>query len=518
MTLVTPSQSNPGETIEASDINTPVNQIAAVVNGNLDDTNISSLSGTKIAAGTLPRTAFDSTALSDWGAITGSISAVAYNGNRSYSLTTSADNTGTISPGARLRTTRTVAAPTQCADLENGSSQYFTKTSATGFATGTTWTLKAKIKPESYTAGVIAALDDGTNLLQMHMLATGQIVIGGGTFAAQDTVTSYQSVSLDKWQDITASITIGTPTGEIRFDDTVVPSVVAASAATTMTIGTPTFSIGRNTAGTYFDGKVCQVAIFNAVISDATLKTYSSQTQTGSETSCKGFWSLNNTLTDLSASGNTLTAGGGAVATNADSPFGGQAGGTISSTLDYGIVQKITASTITVQVPEGCTIPTSGGVSACSYSKDAAPHGFPKQRGKWKIKAFYRVQQQTVVNTTTTALIGAQIVLSVGDWITGESGTIITTHTGTTNLGATVALSTSTSAFTNDLDGTRAETPSVNASMTQVEGSVSAFTDYSVSTQTTLYLVGRAASSQSIYYAGTTHLTFMTLEAENALL
>jgi len=40
MSLVSPSQSNPGDTIDASDINNPINQIAAVVNGGIDSTNI----------------------------------------------------------------------------------------------------------------------------------------------------------------------------------------------------------------------------------------------------------------------------------------------------------------------------------------------------------------------------------------------------------------------------------------------------------------------------------------------
>ena len=57
MTLVSPSQSSAGEEINASDINGPVNQLASVINGNLDDTNIASLSGTKITAGTIPATA-----------------------------------------------------------------------------------------------------------------------------------------------------------------------------------------------------------------------------------------------------------------------------------------------------------------------------------------------------------------------------------------------------------------------------------------------------------------------------
>jgi hypothetical protein len=40
MSVVSPSQSNAGDTIEASDINNPINQIAAVINGNIDATNI----------------------------------------------------------------------------------------------------------------------------------------------------------------------------------------------------------------------------------------------------------------------------------------------------------------------------------------------------------------------------------------------------------------------------------------------------------------------------------------------
>lgn len=49
MTLISPSQSQPGTEIKAANINDPVNQITAVVNGNIDDQNISSMSGSKLA-------------------------------------------------------------------------------------------------------------------------------------------------------------------------------------------------------------------------------------------------------------------------------------------------------------------------------------------------------------------------------------------------------------------------------------------------------------------------------------
>jgi hypothetical protein len=40
MGLVSPSQSNPNDTIEAADINNPINQLAAVINGGIDTNNI----------------------------------------------------------------------------------------------------------------------------------------------------------------------------------------------------------------------------------------------------------------------------------------------------------------------------------------------------------------------------------------------------------------------------------------------------------------------------------------------
>lgn len=62
MTLVSPTQVQPDDEITDSSVNTPVNQLAGVINGNLDDTNISGFSGSKIAAGTTPADALDENA------------------------------------------------------------------------------------------------------------------------------------------------------------------------------------------------------------------------------------------------------------------------------------------------------------------------------------------------------------------------------------------------------------------------------------------------------------------------
>lgn len=53
--LVSPTQSSPGETIEASDINTPVNQLAAVINGSIETANLadSAVTTAKLADGAI---------------------------------------------------------------------------------------------------------------------------------------------------------------------------------------------------------------------------------------------------------------------------------------------------------------------------------------------------------------------------------------------------------------------------------------------------------------------------------
>ena len=75
---------------------------------------------------------------------------VTYNGNRSYDLVfNSTDLTDTLSPGMRLRTTRTVTAPTQCTDLESSSSQYWQDTSVSGITFTDDFVAGAWVKLES---------------------------------------------------------------------------------------------------------------------------------------------------------------------------------------------------------------------------------------------------------------------------------------------------------------------------------------------------------------------------------
>ena len=59
MSTVTVPQVNPNDEVTALSVNQGPNAIAAVVNGNIDDANVSTLSGSKITSGTLPASASD---------------------------------------------------------------------------------------------------------------------------------------------------------------------------------------------------------------------------------------------------------------------------------------------------------------------------------------------------------------------------------------------------------------------------------------------------------------------------
>lgn len=364
---------------------------------------------------------------SDYTSLAQTATTVLYNGNRSYDLTFPLVNyTDRLSPGMRLRTVRSAAAPNQSASL-NGTSQYFSKTSPAGTWSTSTFSMIAHIKTSAYggTQAIVARADAAANNgFEWRILPSGQVEIkvwnaGNANFRA---VTSYQSVPLNKWTHLGMSWSSGTVI--LYIDGVVVPSAATTGGtAPTTTVATGTLTIGSFSSGStdFFSGKISQVGIFSAAITEATIRGYISQGLAGTETSLISAYSLSNSLVDLkAATANNLTANGGATTTNADSPFGGQADGTISTTVDYGIIQKVsfsTNTTVTVQVPEGCAIPTSGGVASISYSQFKAPYGFPGQKDKWTISYLDKLGHAggTVIGTIYNP-DGIHLNVPVGPW------------------------------------------------------------------------------------------------------
>lgn len=438
ITLTLPSD---GTTIEAADVNNPFNTLLNEFNGNIDDNNIktgANINGTKLLANSLPPTVFDANSRAGW--LTGILSApntVTPLGNRNYQLIfNTTDYSAVVSAGARLRTTRTSVAPNQCTTL-NGSTQYFSKSAPAGMTFTDDFAVSAWVKLTSYGANSdIATRYDGSSGWIFRVDTTGRVtMIGNNAGAANFSyVQSSQSVPLNKWVHVAAQLdmsafTATTTTSYAMIDGVDVAALVGrAGTNPTALVQAGNLNIGGLTGVGTFPGKVAQVAIYSAKVTQATILASMHQSLTGSETSVISVYTFNNEIVDKNTTNaNNLTANGSAVATSTDSPYGGQADGTISTTLDYGIVQKVafsTNTTITVQVPEGCTIPTSGGVSALAYSNQKSPFGMPVQLNKWAVETLIQNTVSTVIaGAGTWVSTGIKITVPLGSWNLGYEGT-----------------------------------------------------------------------------------------------
>jgi hypothetical protein len=359
-------------------------------------------------------------------------------GNRAYSVVVnSTDLTGFLSAGTRLKFTRTVAAPTQCTSL-NGTSQYYSKSSPAGTTFTDDPTFSAWVKLTSYAAGSIISRYNGTSGFDFGVDSTGRLYAVGfnGGAANFSQILSYVSLPLNRWVHVAAELDMSAftntaTTSYLMIDGIDVPGAVSRGGTNpTALVQAGNLEIGSRNAGTqFFPGKIAQVALYNAHVTQATILASMHQTLAGTETSLISAYSFNNSVNDLNANANNLSAQASAVATNADSPFGIQADGTISSTLEYGIITAITFSTnttITVQAPVGGAIPTSGGVSALAYSGQSAPYGMPRARGRWQVQVIIGTGSNmttsgptsgTWVNALGTSLVAFN--LPIGDWVLG---------------------------------------------------------------------------------------------------
>lgn len=457
---------------------------------------------------------------------------VVCNGNRSYTLTfNSQDLTSFLNSGMRLQSTRTVAAPNQCASF-NGTSQYFVKTSPNKLSFTDDFVVSAWIKPSSYSGGsnVIASKYNGTSGFSLELNTNGQVALVG--FNAGSTNISYvlsnQSVPVNKWTHITAQLdmsafTASATTSYIMIDAVDAPATVTRGGTNpTALVQAGNLEIGSRNGGTgLFQGKIAQVAIFSAKVTEATMRGYISQGLAGSETSLDTAFSLSNSANDLNATTpNNLSVGGGsATTTNADSPFGGQASGLISTTLDYGIITSCsfsTNTTVTLQVPEGCTMPTSGGISALVYSSNKAPYGFPAQPSKWRLDYFqFARSSATAASASTWYNANDSLVIPIGNWVAGYQGIVQATSSGVSNTGAFITLSTANNSESDKRFTTK--NGNLSSATSETDGHVSVRQALDLAAATQYFLNGKPTVNTETIFFGDTFAPF-NIFAENGLL
>jgi hypothetical protein len=360
---------------------TVANGASSITNGNIRDIRVkseitgnSSSISTGWVTGTLPP-----------------VNSVTDNGNNSYTLNFASAVDTILSEGMRVRTTRNSAAGVTCFSLD-GSNDYLNKTSPAGMTFTDDFTVSAWIYLTSYASVAIASRFNGTSGWQLYLTTSGQVELAGYNGAAgnNSSVRSYQSVPLNKWVHVAAQLdmstfTATTTTSYVMINGKDIPAIVQRSGTNpTALVQAGNLEIGSNNGGgAVFPGYIKDVAIYNSKITQATISASRNQPLTGSEANLISAYSGANTTDLNTTNANNLTAQNGAVTGFASAPWGNRG---VSSTLDYGLVMAIPSSTSAViQVPEGCTIPTTGGVSQVSYSVMASPFGFVSDKGRWTI-------------------------------------------------------------------------------------------------------------------------------------
>lgn len=393
MPIITVTLPNDGDNADASTVDNPINAILAVLNGHLDSDNLADggIPNSKLAGGiTVDKLA--SSTLQGWSPISAAPNSVTANGGRNYSLVFNAlDLSGILSNGMRLKLTRSVTAPTQCASL-NGSNQYFSCSSVTGVTFTDDFVCSALVYLTAYANETIVSRYNGTSGWSFDINSSGQISLTGFNAGSSNVsaVTAYQSLPLNRWIHVSAQLDMSSfatsPTASYMMIDgqDVACGVSQSGTNPTSLIQAGNIEVGSRNGGTLpFSGKIAQVAVYGAKVTQASILATIGQTLVGTETSIVAAYKLSNSVSDLTANANNLTAQNSATTTNADSPFAGGAnalGGYTAGTTEFGEVFDVsfsTNTTVVVQVPRGYALPTSGGISVAASSTAHNPLGWP---------------------------------------------------------------------------------------------------------------------------------------------
>lgn len=475
-----------------------------------------------IADGIITPAKFTTALQGDWKAgMLPAVSSVTENGNRSADITFASTVASLLTPGMRIRTSRTVAAPTG-AILLNGTTQYASKTTPAGMTFTDDFVVSAWVKLTSYQTGTIASRYNGTSGWLFRTESDGRLALYGFNAGAANTRAgvTYQSLPLNKWVHVAMQLDMSTYTATTTtiyamIDGIDVPvSLFTSGTNPTALVQAGNLEIGSTNGGTQlFPGNIAQVAIFNAKVTQATIRGYKNQTLSGSESTCVAAYKLDQAsgLNDLTANANNLTATGSPTYSTA-SPFTTDANGTPGGTYDYAIVTKVSTTVATVQYPEGCAIPTSGGISTVDYSGVKAPFGMPTQKDRWLVACYVAVRAATaagIASSTVTNPGGFNLSVPTGVWSIGYQMTIIDVPSvALTFLRAIGGLSTSSSSIS---DYELIQTPAyTNASLSQMNSVVVKSKDISVSTATPYYFVVRpdtGGGTHTLYTGAETTLT-----------
>lgn len=377
-----------------------------------------------------------SASVDNWHNLPYTVGTVTALGNNSFNLNVnSTDITSIISNGMRVRATRTVAAPNTAFSLD-GSNDYYVKTSPNKLTFTDDFVCSAWVYLTSYASATIVSRYNGTSGWELSLLSDGRVIMSGYNAGAANTrnVVSYQSLPLNRWVHVAGQLdmsahTATTTTSYVMLDGVDVPAQVTQGGTNpTALIQAGNLEIGSRNGGTNpFPGYLDQVAVYSAKVTQATILASINRALTGSETSLASAYS-NGSVNDLNTTTpNNLTATNGAT-TVANSPFGNRG---VSTTLEYGVIMAnsfSTNTTLTIQVPEGCQLPTTGGITTLDYANVEVPYRFPRDKSRFQIAMLIRTLLDYGAATAGTwyNLFGLNMKIPTGAWMLSGAGPIQT--------------------------------------------------------------------------------------------
>lgn len=390
----------------------------------------------------------------DWRNAPFNVTAVTSNGGNNYDLTVDADTRSYLQAGMRLKMIKTVASQIQAARF-NGTTQYANRTTGINNITFTDeYTAMGWVYLESNGGpmGVVSRRPAGVNNgfsfsfdNNNRMFIFG---INGSSYRGANTI---MSIPRDTWVHVAGTIKMSTGVVQLLVNGWYQYTVPNNSGTPSSLVQAGNLEVGSVSGASFFKGKMSNVALFNTVLTNAQIKQYMSRGLTGTEPNLVAGWNLDGNFNDISGNGNTLTPQASMTATDAGSPYGLSFDGSSSANFEYGIIKKVTNTTLTVQAPIGATIPTTG-IQSLQYSAARYPFGFPNDPRKWQWE-MWNANESTISGHTAGSWynLGQRITAPVGKWNAGFSATIGTYRTTAGRVDTMATLNTASGTGENDL-------------------------------------------------------------------
>jgi hypothetical protein len=330
-----------------------------------------------------------------WNPLNYALTYSANNGNKEFQVTTPNNLGGLLSAGMKLSVARSVSPPTQCMAFASASSQYASKTSPTGITFTSAFTCEAWIYLQSYGGAnnqAIISRFDGTHGFILSLSTTGQVAATAN--GSSTSATTYQSIPLNSWIHVAGTFSAGTFV--IYINGMSVPFSQSGSATSITQAGA--LQVGAYNSTNFFNGYISEARVWSVAQSQANIQANMAISISGAASNLVAYFQGAGNFTDATSNANTLTASGGAIATQTANPY---------NATEYAFITVVSYSapttTLTLKAVGG-TVPNIT-LNTPQYSTVDTPYGWPSVSGS--IISHRLLELPFLATQTTTATSSA---------------------------------------------------------------------------------------------------------------